>query len=443
MVLIDGVKYACERCIRGHRVTTCTHTDQPLTKIKPKGRPASQCQHCRDQRKLKSLHISCACKKSGHSINCYKSSTGCTCYQNHKLKALDKSKKKDSKLPSKEAGVDIDLKNIATQNVSPPSDLKQNSQSTSEIDYKLPEDSLDFNYNLFDQLKYDDLSNDLPNDGLDFPLFPLIGSNSFETENMPLSSIPDSVESSVPPESYPAGLSTDANDTSSNYAGSANGSNGGSANGSLYAVNGSSHAPSINPNVDNNNISLPNIMDNTGEASFENQSSDQFPNVVSSKAHNNNNIDLISNNSNIAGNNLNNHNTTIDSYLEQYFSDPIAQNSTIMSTTASFSRSQSFKNRPPSVLSMNSTVSNDSRFEPRAEPKIDPKFESAFPPSTLSSNSNSNLNLNLGGHLPNPNHYSVGGKKYPFNNILESNETYLLDDDLQIFMGDGKELVYK
>lgn len=85
MVLINGVKYACERCIRGHRVTTCTHTDQPLTMIKPKGRPASQCQHCRDQRKNKNLHVSCTCGKKGKSPGmhlalcaCHKN-THCTC----------------------------------------------------------------------------------------------------------------------------------------------------------------------------------------------------------------------------------------------------------------------------------------------------------------------------------------------------------------------------
>ncbi|ODV77824.1 uncharacterized protein CANTADRAFT_22943 [Suhomyces tanzawaensis NRRL Y-17324] len=110
MVLINGVKYACERCIRGHRVTTCTHTDQPLTMIKPKGRPATQCQHCRDQRKMKNLHTSCTCGKKGKpagshlaSCLCHKNSH-CTCsstskaqnntYQNiHHLTASEKAKK--------------------------------------------------------------------------------------------------------------------------------------------------------------------------------------------------------------------------------------------------------------------------------------------------------------------------------------------------------------
>lgn len=54
MVLINGVKYACERCIRGHRVTTCNHTDQPLMMIKPKGRPSTTCAYCKELRKNKS-----------------------------------------------------------------------------------------------------------------------------------------------------------------------------------------------------------------------------------------------------------------------------------------------------------------------------------------------------------------------------------------------------
>ncbi|CCD23342.1 Haa1p NDAI_0B03070 [Naumovozyma dairenensis CBS 421] len=63
MVLINGVKYACERCIRGHRVTTCNHTDQPLMMIKPKGRPSTTCAYCKELRKNKNGNIpgSCTC----------------------------------------------------------------------------------------------------------------------------------------------------------------------------------------------------------------------------------------------------------------------------------------------------------------------------------------------------------------------------------------------
>ncbi|SCU80379.1 LAME_0B02850g1_1 [Lachancea meyersii CBS 8951] len=63
MVLVNGIKYACERCIRGHRVTTCNHTDQPLMMIKPKGRPSTTCSHCKELRKNKNANPtgSCTC----------------------------------------------------------------------------------------------------------------------------------------------------------------------------------------------------------------------------------------------------------------------------------------------------------------------------------------------------------------------------------------------
>lgn len=47
MVFINEVKYACERCIRGHRVSGCSHTNATLKRIKRKGRPTGQCSACR------------------------------------------------------------------------------------------------------------------------------------------------------------------------------------------------------------------------------------------------------------------------------------------------------------------------------------------------------------------------------------------------------------
>ncbi|AET40509.1 Cup2p Ecym_6116 [Eremothecium cymbalariae DBVPG len=61
MVLVNGVKYACERCIRGHRVTTCNHTDQPLMMIKPKGRPSTTCAHCKELKKNRNSNPSGVC----------------------------------------------------------------------------------------------------------------------------------------------------------------------------------------------------------------------------------------------------------------------------------------------------------------------------------------------------------------------------------------------
>ncbi|SCV70929.1 BQ2448_3691 [Microbotryum intermedium] len=61
MVLVDGVKFACQSCIKGHRSSKCTHTSRPLVEIKKKGRPTSQCSHCRDLRKTRSVHGKCNC----------------------------------------------------------------------------------------------------------------------------------------------------------------------------------------------------------------------------------------------------------------------------------------------------------------------------------------------------------------------------------------------
>lgn len=91
MVLLNGVKYACERCIRGHRVSSCTHTDKPLTMIKPKGRPASQCLHCRELRKLKNTHSSCSCGKKGKSSSQH--STSCLCHKTSHCTCPSKDKK--------------------------------------------------------------------------------------------------------------------------------------------------------------------------------------------------------------------------------------------------------------------------------------------------------------------------------------------------------------
>ncbi|PON30537.1 hypothetical protein TGAM01_v200977 [Trichoderma gamsii] len=60
-MLIDGEKYACEACVRGHRVSNCQHANRPLQHINKKGRPVSQCAHCRSMRKSRSAHIKCDC----------------------------------------------------------------------------------------------------------------------------------------------------------------------------------------------------------------------------------------------------------------------------------------------------------------------------------------------------------------------------------------------
>ncbi|KAK3381638.1 hypothetical protein B0H63DRAFT_210865 [Podospora didyma] len=65
-MLIDGEKWACEACVRGHRVSNCQHHDRPLQHINKKGRPVSQCQHCRAMRKSRASHIKCDCGEKTH-----------------------------------------------------------------------------------------------------------------------------------------------------------------------------------------------------------------------------------------------------------------------------------------------------------------------------------------------------------------------------------------
>ncbi|KAJ3890118.1 hypothetical protein GG344DRAFT_50218, partial [Lentinula edodes] len=52
-----------DTCIKGHRSSACKHTDRPLYEIKKKGRPVTQCEHCRELRKTKQVHVKCICHK--------------------------------------------------------------------------------------------------------------------------------------------------------------------------------------------------------------------------------------------------------------------------------------------------------------------------------------------------------------------------------------------
>ncbi|KAJ5287426.1 hypothetical protein N7478_003112 [Penicillium angulare] len=72
-MLIDGEKWACEACVRGHRVSSCHHSDRPLTHINKKGRPVSQCTHCRGLRKSRTTHVRCECgdKKKKSDSECH------------------------------------------------------------------------------------------------------------------------------------------------------------------------------------------------------------------------------------------------------------------------------------------------------------------------------------------------------------------------------------
>ncbi|OKL56207.1 hypothetical protein UA08_08422 [Talaromyces atroroseus] len=71
-MLIDGEKWACEACVRGHRVSSCHHSDRNLIHVNKKGRPVSQCPHCRGLRKSRTTHTKCDCgdkKKDHHGVD--------------------------------------------------------------------------------------------------------------------------------------------------------------------------------------------------------------------------------------------------------------------------------------------------------------------------------------------------------------------------------------
>ena len=59
-LIVYGVPRS-ETCIKGHRSSSCRHTDRPLFEIKKKGRPVTQCEHCRELRKTKQVHVKCMC----------------------------------------------------------------------------------------------------------------------------------------------------------------------------------------------------------------------------------------------------------------------------------------------------------------------------------------------------------------------------------------------
>ncbi|KAJ3802572.1 hypothetical protein GGU11DRAFT_764891 [Lentinula aff. detonsa] len=61
MVFVNSKKFACEACIKGHRSSSCSHTDRPLFEVKKKGRPVSQCERCRELRQSKKVHSKCDC----------------------------------------------------------------------------------------------------------------------------------------------------------------------------------------------------------------------------------------------------------------------------------------------------------------------------------------------------------------------------------------------
>lgn len=191
MVLLNGVKYACERCIRGHRVSSCTHTDKPLTMIKPKGRPALQCSHCREQRKLKNTHSSCNCGKKGKSPGQHFAL--CLCHKNSHCTCPVKDKKPKPKRAAEVADRDQDKEKdgggFLIEDVVIPFETDQGL-----LDYFGARDPEHTPYvHKPPELQFPNLPSDAELDFMEnmFPLFPLVGNCSFDnSKSLPLLPIP-------------------------------------------------------------------------------------------------------------------------------------------------------------------------------------------------------------------------------------------------------------
>lgn len=95
MVVINGVKYACETCIRGHRAAQCTHTDGPLQMIRRKGRPSTTCGHCKELRRTKNFNPSggCMCASARRpAVGSKEDETRCRCDEGEPCKCHTKRK---------------------------------------------------------------------------------------------------------------------------------------------------------------------------------------------------------------------------------------------------------------------------------------------------------------------------------------------------------------
>lgn len=113
-MIINGEKWACEACVRGHRVSNCQHSERPLQHINKKGRPVSQCGHCRTARKSRSSHVKCDCGEKthkcahlqptvdGHRDSCCCNHGGhCSCSHKKEPPPLDPVPESDSDEPEK------------------------------------------------------------------------------------------------------------------------------------------------------------------------------------------------------------------------------------------------------------------------------------------------------------------------------------------------------
>jgi hypothetical protein len=54
-------------CVTSREADNVATADRPLVHINKKGRPVSQCPHCRGLRKARAQHVKCDCAEKAHS----------------------------------------------------------------------------------------------------------------------------------------------------------------------------------------------------------------------------------------------------------------------------------------------------------------------------------------------------------------------------------------
>lgn len=371
--------------------------------IKPKGRPASQCSHCREQRKLKNAHSSCSCGKKGKSPGQHLAS--CLCHKNSHCTCPTKEKKAAVVAAKKERKAsDLMIENAAPQNYE--RDVfgeEQNLAPTGSglasnfliedvvVPFETEQGLLDyFSKQLNDVTESDgsqygrigfDYKSDTKSDGLldskplhpqqlqgltqfpnppsdadldfvenMFPLFPLVGNSSFDdSKSLPLLPIPYNVN----PHTNPV--------------------NGRNMNDSRNSRANEDERPFVATRMNNSTGSFGNFQ---ASLSFVSQASN------GGSSHSNINTNPQSTTS------LSGLNSTTNGHTQQ--PRPLKPSSSI--NNAGFSHQNPRPRRPESVLSIASTSSNTSKqnlFEASTSAQHNiPKLASsgAFPPFQLSEN---------------------------------------------------------
>jgi len=158
MPVINGQKFACDSCVKGHRVSNCNHYERELKLIAPKGRPVKQCDHCRTARKSKSHHAKCDCgsrkerKEDSPKADLRKEDSGCCCHKGEKCECGGKTEGFDSRFEKALGRPTPSVKSKPSRLTNSPPDSKltvfsnghhapvhrNNSAQTSGVPYKIP-----------------------------------------------------------------------------------------------------------------------------------------------------------------------------------------------------------------------------------------------------------------------------------------------------------------